>query len=420
VAGLPGFAADCLFSGLFLAIIPIGVMAGGLLFHAATARPERERAAPPRDSGDVVFDAAFLLGPFTEAVTGFGVGAVFAIGALRRIGVEGAAAACVAMLSQTIVPWGGLGPGTAIGAALAGVSPQAMATRDAVQLAAALPFLLLLFWRYAAVAGVAITGRQRVGQVAWLAGFGGLLVGCHFVVPWEVSGLLATGPLLAARILRANPPRGPAAWRRAILAAAPYLLLAAMLLGRRLWAHPPAWAPFADLPPLPLNHAMVALWVVVLGLLATRRDAGLVAAGALKRMPRTALVLLLFVLLARTLGTAGVPQALAAALAGAFGAFAPYAAPLLAAAGGFVTGTNTGGNSAMMPLQAALGHAAGLAPTVLPAVQNGTLTLLMAPQLTAVIVQLAGGGASLGRVWRLCWPVAAVGILIGMAAVAIG
>ena len=92
---------------------------------------------------------------------------------------------------------------------------------------------------------------------------------------------------------------------------------------------------------------------------------------------------------------------------------------LLAAGGGFVTGTNTGGNSAMMPLQAALGHAAHLPATVLPAVQNGTLTLLMAPQLTAVVAQLSGGVA-LRAIWRMLWPVAPIGIAIGMAAVALG
>ncbi len=419
VAGLPGFVARSAWQGGFLALIPVGVMAGGLVFHAAASRPEHADA-PTRERVAVMFEAAFLLGPFTEAVTGFGVGAVFAIGALRRVGVEGAAAAAIALLSQIIVPWGGLGPGTAVGAALAGVPAQAMALRNAVQLTAALPFLLLLFWFFCAVARVPIAARQRAGHAAWLAGFGGLLIGWHFVVPWELCGMLATGPLLAARMLLARPPRSAADWWEAVTAAFPYGLLAAVLLGSRLWRQPPSWHPVSDLPALPLNHAMVALWVVVVLLLAARRDGLLVARQALGRMPRPALVLLMFVLLARTLGNAGVPQALAVALAGAFGALAPYAAPLLAAAGGIVTGTNTGGNSAMMPLQAALGRAAGLAPTVLPAVQNSPLTLLMTPQLTAIVAQLAGGGARLGAVWRLLWPVALIGIAIGMAAVAIG
>ena len=416
--GLAGFALDSAAQGLWLAVVPIGVMAGGLLFHAAIGQREPAAGAAPRDRADTAFDAAFLLGPFTEAVTGFGVGSVFAVGAVRRVGITGAPAAAIAMMAQLIVPWGGLGPGTAIGAALAGISAQTMALRNAVQLSAALPCLLLVFWACCAAAHVPVSARRRLGQAGWLAAFAGLLVGWHFLVPWEVCGLLATGPLLAARTLRADPPRSADAWRRAVASAFPYLLLAAVLLGSRVWRNPPAWHAYPDLPALPLNHAMVALWVVALALLASRRDGLLLAVQALRRMPRTALTLLLFVLLARTLANAGVPQALAMALAGAFGGMAPYAAPLLAAGGGFVTGTNTGGNSAMMPLQSALGHAAGLPPTILPAVQNGTLTLLMAPQLTAVVAQLAGG-VRLGSIWRLLWPVAPVGIAIGMAAIAL-
>lgn len=418
-AGLAGFSLTSALQGVWLAIVPVGVMAGGLLFHAAIGPPQHEDVTDRRDPADSAFDTSFLLGPFTEAVTGFGVGSVFAVGALRRAGIAGVPGAAMAMLAQIMVPWGGLGPGTAVGAVLAGIAPQEMALRNAVQLAAALPFLLLLFWGCCASAGVTISPMRRLGQAAWLAAMGGLLIGWHYLVPWEVCGILATGPLLAIRWLRAHPPRSAAAWRQAIAGAFPYLLLSTVLLVSRSWQHPPAWQPLAGMPPLPLNHAMVALWVVALALLAARRDGFAVASRGLQKMPRTALTLLLFVLLARTLANAQVPQALAAALTQAMGGLAPYAAPLLAAGGGFVTGTNTGGNSAMMPLQAALGHAAGLPATVLPAVQNGTLTLLMAPQLTAVVAQLAGG-VPLGAIWRRTWPVAPIGIAIGMAAVALG
>ena len=418
-ATLGGFAVNSALQGLWVAIVPVGVMAGGLLFHAAISKPPQDGAAPAGDMADLAFSVTFLLGPFTEAVTGFGVGSIFAIGALRRAGLGGAPVAAMAMLAQIMVPWGGLGPGTAVGAALAGVSTQDMALRNAVQLAAALPFLLLLFWGFCAGCGLRVSPSQRIRQALWLAAMGAMLVGWHYLVPWEVCGLLTTGPLLAIHTLRTHPPQGWPGWRRALAGAFPYLLLAAVLLGSRAWPGPPALDPLPGMPKLPLNHAMVALWVVALVLLAMRRDALAVAARGLQKMPRTALTLVLFVLLARTLANAGVPQALALALAGAFGGFAPYAAPLLAAGGGFVTGTNTGGNSAMMPLQAALGNAAGLPPLVLPAVQNGTLTLLMAPQLTAVVAQLAGG-LTLGAIWRLLWPVALIGIAIGMAAVALG
>src|ERR1700677_409230 len=65
-ADLPGFAAGSALQGLYLAFIPVGIMSGGLLFHATTIGPDRADPTP-RDRVAVAFDAGFLLGPFTEA-----------------------------------------------------------------------------------------------------------------------------------------------------------------------------------------------------------------------------------------------------------------------------------------------------------------------------------------------------------------
>jgi len=146
---------------------------------------------------------------------------------------------------------------------------------------------------------------------------------------------------------------------------------------------------------------------------------GLVRA-ALLRARRPALALLMFVVLARSLANAGVPVALAQALVASFGSAAPFAAPLLAAAAGFFAGTNVGSNSAMMPLQAALGRAAGLGPLVLPALQNGTLALVISPQLTAVASGLAGGGVTASAVWRLTWPIVLISLLVGTVSIMVG
>ncbi|MCW3477155.1 L-lactate permease [Limobrevibacterium gyesilva] len=418
---MASFVADSAAQGLWLAVIPVGIIIGGLVFHAAvgahqdTAQPDR-----PGDAADVLFTGAFLLGPFAETVTGFGVGCVFAVASFRRIGVAGAPAAAIGLLSQLLIPWGGLGPGTAVGAALAGVPAQELAARNAIILAAELPFVLLLFWRLSAIAGHPVPNSRRAEQLAWVGAVGGLLVVWHHLVPWEVCGLLATGPVLAAKLLRNAPPRGREGWQRAVAAAFPYTLLAAVLLGSRLWRDAPALRPFPDLPALPLNHAMAALWLVALALLLRRANPAGVALGALRRAQRPALALLMFVLLARFLSNAGVPQALATALAGALGQFAPFAAPLLAGIAGFFAGTNVGSNAAMMPLQAALGRVAGLGPTVLPAVQNGTLFLVLSPQISAIASGLAGDGATPARVWRLAWPLFALGLAVGLVAVAVG
>lgn len=117
---------------------------------------------------------------------------------------------------------------------------QELAARNAWIVAVELPFLLVLFWRWSAAAGFAVTSGQRVRQLGWVAAIGVSLVLWHRVAPWELCGVLATGPLLALRLLLADPPRDMRAWRTALWGAAPYLLLAALLLCTRLWREAPA------------------------------------------------------------------------------------------------------------------------------------------------------------------------------------
>jgi lactate permease len=405
---------------VWLALGPVGIIAGGLVFHAAT---QREAAPADVDRIELMFTAGFLFGPFSESVTGFGVGAVFAIGALRQGGLDGAPAIAVAQLSQMLIPWGGLGPGTALGAALAGQPAQAIAMRNAIQAAAWMLALLPLFWRYAQVAGHPVPGRQRRTQAAWVAAMAVLLVVANWLLPWEIAGVLATGSVLACKLWRVQPASESGARIAAIEAALPYVLLTLVLLGSRLWPHAPAWQPLPDLPALPVNHPMVAMWLVGLGVLAARTRNPLArAAATLRRAQRPALTVLLYVILARWLVGAGVPAALAGALNRALGALAPYASPLLAGLSGFFVGTNVGSNSAMMPLQAALGRLYELPPTLLPAVQNfvGSACMTLSASAVAVTCGLAGGAVRPPEVWRLAWPVFAIALAIGVASVAIG
>jgi lactate permease len=416
---LAPFLSASLAEGAWLSVIPVGIVAAGLVFHAAVVAREVE-ATPPGEAAERIFTAAFLLGPFAETVTGFCVGAIFALGVMRRAGVPGVPAAAMSLLTLALIPWGGLGPGTAVGAAISGVSGQELGARNAWIVAAELPLLLLLFWRWSAAAGFRVDLSHKLIQLGWVLAVGASLILWHRVAPWELCGVLATGPLLAARLLLANPPRGLAGWLRATGAALPYILLAAVLLASRLWRDAPAFHPFAGLPPLPANHAMVAIVLVALAMALTRPQPARLVADAMRRAWRPALALLMFVLLSRFLSNAGIPQALAHALAGAFGDAAPYASPLLAGISAFFAGTNVGSNSTMMPLQGELGRLAGMHPAALPAIQNGTLFLLLAPQVVGMIAGLAGREVTPAAIWRIAWPVALVSLAVGLAAVAIG
>ena len=416
---LPSFMLTSVAEGSWLAVAPVSIVAAGLIFHAAVMG-EGQPVTTPGDIADRLFTAAFLLGPFAETVTGFCVGAIFAMGVMRQSGVASVPAAAMSLLTLALIPWGGLGPGTAVGAAISGVPGQELGARNAWIVAFELPLLLLLFWHWSSRAGFPTPAARKLSQFAWVLSLGASLILWHRVAPWELAGVLATGPLLALRLLMANPPRGGEAWRRATKAALPYLLLAGALLMSRLWRDVPALRPFEGLPALPANHAMFAIAIVALLVASMAPQPGRLISAALTRAWQPALTLLVFVLLSRFLSNAGIPQALAQAIAGALGPAAPFASPVLAGIAAVFAGTNVGANSTMMPLQSELGRLAGMDRAVLPAIQNGSLFLLLAPQVVGMIAGLAGRGVTPASIWRMAWPIAVVSLAVGLAAVAVG
>ena len=418
-AGAPlAFLAEETARGAFLALKPIAIVAGGLLFHAAVTRADAS-GAPAAASARRVFVATMLAGAFLESVTGFAVGAVFALSALRGMGVGGAPAAAMALLALTLVPWGGLGPGTALGAALIGLPAQEVASATAWPTAAWLPLLGPVLWRLCAAAGIAVPPAEKLVQTIVLCAVAALLLASHALFPFEVAGIVATGIPLLAMLWRLDPPRGAAGWRRAAAALAPYAGLTAALLLARGWSGAPAWVPFADLPPFPLSHVAIVLWLVAAALLAMRPDGLARAWGALARARRPAVVMLLYVVLARWMAGSGMAGALAEAAAGAFGPLTPFAVPVLALAAGMVTGSNVGSNAALMPVQAALGAAAGLPPLLAPALQNfaGAAGAGMSFAVTAMICGLLGDGTRPAQVWRLLLPSLLLVVLIGWGAI---
>ncbi len=412
------FLADETARGAFLALKPILIVAGGLLFHAAVTR-DAAAAAPVRASPRRIFVATLLAGTFLESVTGFAVGAVFALTALRGMGIAGAPAGAMALLALTLVPWGGLGPGTALGAALVGLPAQQIAMATAWPNAAWLVLCGPILWRLCAAAGIEVPARERLVQALVLATMGALLVGAHAVLPFEAAGIVASGVPLLVLLWRLDPPRGAAGWRRAAAALAPYAGLTAALLAARAIPGAPAWAPYADLPAFPLTHVAVVLWVVAGALLLARADGGVRARAALARARRPALVMLLYVVLARWMVGSGMAGALAEAAAGGLGPMAPFAVPVLALASGIVTGSNVGSNAALMPVQAALGAASGLPVLLAPALHNfaGAAGAGMSFAVTAMICGLLADGTRPAQLWRLLAPSLALVVLVGWAAV---
>ncbi|MCZ8278290.1 MAG: hypothetical protein O9313_08125 [Acetobacteraceae bacterium] len=417
---LPGFLAEQILRGAYLALQPMGVVLAGLLFHAAVSGVEASKdaeAATPRR----IFIATLLAGCFLESVTGFGVGAVFALASLRGMGIIGAPAGAMALLALCLIPWGGLGPGTLLGAALIGQPAQEVARITALPNALWLLLLGPVLWRLCGTAGLAVPAAEKRAQMAYLLAVAALLFGCHWLLPFEVIGVISTGLPLVFALWRLAPPQDGAAWRRALARLAPYALLTFALLTARAVPNPPAWQPFSDLPAFPITHVSLVLASVALLLLARRAGALGLAQGALKRGARPALIMLLYVLLARWMGQSGATAALAQEAAAALGVLAPYAVPPLGLMAGIVTGTNVGSNAALMPVQYKLGLAAGLPPVLAPGVHNfvGAAGAGMSFAVTAMICGLLADGTKPVQLWRLLWPSLAAVLLLGWGAMAL-
>jgi lactate permease len=156
-------------------------------------------------------------------------------------------------------------------------------------------------------------------------------------------------------------------------------------------------------------------------LLARRAGAMVLAQGAIKRGARPALIMLLYVLLARWMGESGATASLAREAAAALGPLAPYAVPPLGLMAGMVTGTNVGSNAAMMPVQYKLGLAAGLPPMLAPGVHNfvGAAGAGMSFAVTAMICGLLADGTKPAALWRLLWPSLVAVLVIGWGAMAL-
>ncbi|MBK1661332.1 hypothetical protein, partial [Paracraurococcus ruber] len=134
---------------------------------------------------------------------------------------------------------------------------------------------------------------------------------------------------------------------------------------------------------------------------------------------RPAVALLLYVLLGKLLTGSGAAAALAQAAAAALGPLAPYAIGPIALLSGMVTGSNVGSNAALMPVQAALGAAAGLPAAVAPAIQNfaGAAGVALSVGVTAMLCGLLADGTRPAALWRLLWPWGVLVLGLGWAAV---
>jgi lactate permease len=425
--GFAGFAVSQTLVGAWLSWQVISIVAGGVFFYgciagrAPSAPPLQTMASAP-DHRRLYF-VCFLLGPFAEAVTGFGVGYIIALAAVTRLGIGGVPALLFGLYSQSMVPWGALAAGTTVGGLLSDLSPTTLgALCGLLQMPIHLGYLAL-FWLFRRDIGAAPSLKQRLDDVAWTIAIVAAAWAAHLVIDVEIAGAAPLGVLTALRWLRDERP-DTIALRRAVSGTAPYAALTIALVLTRtiaplqamlksLWA----WQPFVGQPPFPPFYAP-GFWLVAVGLLSglmLRAPMGIVVRKAARAAWRPSVVTLLFVVMAAFYVAAGMAAIIADALSAAIGSAAALATPLFAAIGGFLTGSGAASNAMLMPMQAALAAETRLPLDWVAAVQNSVtanLTMLSPIRVSmgAAILALAGGD---GAVYRRAWPLALPPLLVG-------
>lgn len=435
--GFTAYLAGEAGKGAWLAWQALSVILAGLVFHNVnkSVHPAMfEPALNPTGAFSYrrLFAVCFLLGPFFEAVSGFGIGMVITLPFLLRMGITGPSAVVFALFSQILVPWGALAVGSVVGAGLAGVTLENMGVNSALISVPLLFGYLAMFWRLTALEGHAIALRQRLDDVAWIGALAVLLYVANRYLAVETAGLFATGVLLALRFWRDARP-SVALWRAVLPPAVSYLVLTTVLLLtrtvsplRELLQQVAVMRLGVDMLPFPFFYH-VSFWLLAVALLygaawgTTSSQWGGIArqVWASARIPVA--VTLVFVIMAQVMASSGMASHLAHAWIALAGKHAVLATPVFAAVAGFLTGSNVGSNAIMMPLQSALASQAAYDLHWLSAMQNtvgSNFTMLSAIRVAmgCALVKIAGQEQ---EIYRRAWPLAAMALAIFVVLVAI-
>jgi lactate permease len=456
-------------AGLWLAWPVLAIIVPGVFFHhagqayqarlapgpsssatapsaAASSATAPARDAPPGDSpagqpargeaGGVapaapidprrLWALCFLLAPFAEAVTGFGVGYLIALAALRALGLQGLPALVLGLFSQSLVPWGALAVGTSAGAAIAGMQASDLGLRTALLQAGVHALYLPLYWRFARQAGVPIAAAQKRDDIAWTALLIALVALTNHHSDPEIAAAAPCAALLALRFWRDRRP-DRAALIAALRASAPSVALVLVLCATRLIAPlRELLATLAVISPLPGKPGFApfyapGLWVIAVALgvaLAARAAPGALAIGTARGAWRSCAVTASFMLMAQCYLGSGMAQALADSLAELAQRWALLGVPLLAAMGGFLTGSAAAAAAMLMPLDIALARGLGADPGWIAAVQTSVSANLsmLSPMRVSMGTAVLGLGAVEAALYRRAWPLALPPLATGLAA----
>jgi lactate permease len=394
--------------------------------------------------------------PFVESVSGFGVGTVVIIPMLLALGLETLQAAVLGLFGQIAVPWGALAVGTVLGAQLTGLNPNLLGAQTALIMAPIPAGFALL--------ALALAGRpgalRRLWPIAVLAGL--LLVAGEWLfsqlIGIELVGPFATLPVILLLTLyrrgvswprprptqpsAAGKPRmGPAhtptekvpeeatPGESFVLAVAPYGILTLLLLLSRFVEPLQRWLETTgvlSIPALSLQFQLLyspgffILLTVFATAVLTRADKTILSEALLRTLRQFtpgAIAIVSFLAASQVMRAGGMIDVLGTAAASLGGGYS-WIAPWLGALGGWLTGSNAGGNAVFAQLQRTASLRAHLPVNWVMTAQNGagSLVTMASPARVVLAATATGLVGKEGQILRKVAPAVLVAITAIMVA----
>ncbi|MCX5617876.1 L-lactate permease [Bombella sp. TMW 2.2543] len=377
----------------------IAIIAGGLLLsnvlqhnrgQAALAKWIEERSG--NNIGTILLIVHGIT-PFAESVTGFGIGITIAIPLLVHLGLSASRVAVIGLMGLCAVPWGSMGPGTLIAATMADVSFYKLGIVSAV--ISFIPFTLT--GMAAALLSGSAEHRRRDVFYGFLSGLClCLLISVmNLVVGTAPAGALAALIMIVFYLMLGGKRQVPHLNREGRNALYSYaVLLSGVLLT--------SW--IVGLLKLPAGWhylASPAVWLFVASLFAAK--------GLPQRSPvrkawdswvQSASVTGLFLVIGILMSISGMAECLARTLAQAGPGYAVMA-PLVAALGGFVTGSNSGANAMFAATQADIARSLHFSVLWFMGIHNvaASFLLMASPSKIEMALQLIPGATGTDRHW---------------------
>ncbi len=385
--GYVGLVAEVLLILLFgMALARMLQAAGAIDLIAAGLRT----AVPSALAGTAL--VVFGVVPFAESVTGFGIGVTVGVPILRALGHRPGRAALLGLMGLIGVPWGALGPGTAVAANLSGLPLRDVGVGSA--LFNVVPVAIAAVVTVVVCRGEGlrhIVGPVVVGAVVL---FGGILA-VNLLIGVPLAGVL--GSLLVIVVLlgwfrmRGGTISLPAGLGRALT---PYGVLVAGLLVAQFVA-----ALLEEVAPEVVREAIAwpPVWLAVacgaaLAALPRQTDVRSALPGAARAWFPVGVSTAAFMVMGWVMSVTGMSTDIGQAVA-VLG-IAP--APLLAVVGAILTGSNTGSNAMLAPTITSLAHASGTPVVWAISGSNAAASFatLAAPPRILMAAELASGGGN--------------------------